>query len=285
MTVILLLVSFMGLSEYSGLHVSDVHIEGLQLVDATLVESAVREGLSGRRALGILRNNHVFLLPKKNLVESLSNQFPLKDIEIRRTNLHTITITAGERLPIFRLDYPPEHFSVIDEDGVIVFSELGTTITIPTEEEATTPEDGNDALTDIETSETPVEEPPATSVVECIFCDTFSHLTLITVSSTPPNNFDTGSSTLPKSTITSLSTIINRFESLTIPVDHITITNEAPETAEIRVLEGFLVYLDLSKDLEPQIANLGALLDEQYPTAPRNVRYIDVRYGNRLYFQ
>ena len=278
----LLIAGFFAFSEYPGLHVTEVEIKGAHLTDEARVGEIVHDQLKGRRAAWLLRNNNTALISKNNIKEQLRSELPVKDVDIQRQGTKKILVTLGERVPIFRLNYPPEHFSVIDEDGLVVFSEIGTTIEVPLEVE--TPPEGV-TEDDVETEETQVEEPPTTSVVECIFCDTFDNLILITVSSTPPILFDIGSSTLPKNRVSSLQTLIDRLASLTIPVDHITITDESPETAQIRVLEGFLVYVDLSKDLESQIANLGALLDNEYPEPPRNLQYIDVRYGNRLYYQ
>ncbi len=270
-------------SEYTGFHITQVNITGAQLIDENQVGDAAQNYLNGRRFL--LQNKSSILLSKKKLKQALQKELPITDVEINREGFKTITITIGERLPVFRLNYPPDHFSIIDEDGVIVFAEIGKTFEVAVEVEETTTESEDEKISEVVSDDATPEEPPTTSVVECIFCDTFSNYTLITASSTPPTFWKSGTSTLPKSTVSSLLTIKDRFESLTIPVDNFTITQESPETAEIRVQEGFLVYIDLSKDLNAQIENLGALLDREYPTAPRNVRYIDVRYGNRLYYQ
>ena len=273
---------FFAFSEYPKLHITDIKIEGAQLIDEAKVGETVQSALAGRRSWGLVRNNNTALLSKQNIKEKLFTTLPIKDVSVDRKGFNTITVTIGERLPIFRLDYPPTHFSVIDEDGLVVFAEIGTEVVVPVE---TVEEESSDDDEDVVNNEATTEEPPTTSVVECIFCDTFDNLTLITVSSTPPTFFKTGTSTLPKSKVSSLQTILTRFESLTIPVDNFTITEEAPETVQIRTLEGFLVYIDLSKDLDAQIANLGALLDREYPNPPRGLQYIDVRYGNRLYYQ
>ncbi|MAG11318.1 MAG: hypothetical protein CMI52_00725 [Parcubacteria group bacterium] len=266
-------------SEYPGFHITQVNINGAQLIDESKVGETAQSFLNKRT--WFIQNKSSILLSKKNLKQELQNTLPVTDVEINRDGLNTITITIGERLPVFRLNYPPDHFSVIDEDGIVVFAEIGTTLEVPDVMEEEEEKNNSETVSD----DTTTEEPPTTSVVECIFCDTFTNLTLITASSTPPSFWKSGTSTLPKSTVSSLLTIKDRFNSLAIPVKHFTITEKSPETAEIRVQEGFLVYIDLSKDINAQIENLGALLDREYPTAPRNVRYIDVRYGNRLYYQ
>ncbi len=60
-----------------------------------------------------------------------------------------------------------------------------------------------------------------------------------------------------------------------------------PDSREVKVVtsEGWEIYLDTTKDLEMQLANLKLVLDQKIKNNRQKLEYIDLRFGNRVYYK
>ncbi len=265
-----------------------VEIEGNRLVDSAVLKSSIQELLRGRRYLHIVPNDHWLLFRETMIREAATEQFPFKTVTFQRKLPDTLKVVVGERVPAILLEYPEHRLAIVDNEGFIVTRE----ITTPSRQTTTSTKEGsvhtievtntNDNKKDVHVTST---ESVISSVAECTFCDTFSFLPLVYVSSTPPLLFEINRPTLPPLHITTLLHIVERFKEISIPIDYIQLSDSSLETVEIHASEGFVVWLDLSSDISAQIANVVTLIKEKYPHPPRVLKYIDVRYGDRLYYK
>lgn len=58
------------------------------------------------------------------------------------------------------------------------------------------------------------------------------------------------------------------------------------EKIEVKTLQDFEVYFNQKEDISSQIQNLSLVLEEEIPTENRaNLEYIDLRFGNRVYYK
>ncbi|MDI6883520.1 MAG: hypothetical protein QMC93_03670, partial [Patescibacteria group bacterium] len=58
------------------------------------------------------------------------------------------------------------------------------------------------------------------------------------------------------------------------------------EKLTVQILEGWQIFFDPSRDISEQILNLTAILKEKIPPENRrNLEYIDLRFGNKIYFK
>lgn len=69
-----------------------------------------------------------------------------------------------------------------------------------------------------------------------------------------------------------------------VDIDFAQIVNE--QRFNIKTLEGFEIFFDFSKDIPQQVLNLSVVLKEKIsPQARRNLEYIDLRFGNQIYYK
>lgn len=285
---------FVGLviviNELPAFRVDTIKVSGSLLVASDDIRFDVTELLGERKWL-FLRRNHMLFLPKKDITHVLQDTYAFRTVEIDREHPRTIHITIGEREPRFRYYIPSKHFSVIDSEGVAVITEIGSERPVISDVATST----DDVLLDDQGDSVDADEftgfdnnninstPTKHSVVECTFCDTMEHLIIIYSSSSPPVRFENGQQLLSFDDAQALDTSVRKLADLSLDVSEIRLQDDEPHTAEIKLSEGFLVYIDLSKDLTAQMANLSVVLEEKYPVAPRGIDYIDVRFGSRLY--
>jgi len=53
----------------------------------------------------------------------------------------------------------------------------------------------------------------------------------------------------------------------------------------VQVKAGYVIKLDATKDINEQLNNLKKVLAENIITDPNSVEYIDLRFGDRIFFK
>ena len=74
-------------------------------------------------------------------------------------------------------------------------------------------------------------------------------------------------------------------EKIKIDIKDFFITNEG-EKMIVKILDGWEIYFNLDQDVSKQIFNLNLVLKEKIPPEIRgNLKYIDLRFGNKVYYK
>ena len=60
---------------------------------------------------------------------------------------------------------------------------------------------------------------------------------------------------------------------------------DSTDTLKVILVDGPYVMFDLTKDLEKQISKLSVLKDQKLKSDFFNKEYIDLRYGDRVYYR
>lgn len=70
-----------------------------------------------------------------------------------------------------------------------------------------------------------------------------------------------------------------------IEVQSFTVSEEKNRTLKVKTEEGWQIYFNYIADLNTQLNNLKTVLAEKIGSARKNLQYIDLRFGNRVYFK
>jgi len=84
-------------SSHGRVTINNVVISGTSIIDASLVESKVKDKLTGRYLYLFARSNS-FIYPKKQIYNVLINEFPrIETLSISRNKLNTLEVKISER--------------------------------------------------------------------------------------------------------------------------------------------------------------------------------------------
>lgn len=260
-----------------------IEIKGLRLITQQEVENVVNNELQGEWWYFIPKNNFAFV-PMQRINRKLQENYPFSSVEINRRVPGLLRISVVEREPKLFVTFYDTYKSVIDSEGLAVFTAVIKSDVVAT---TSTPEGERGDLhsTSSTTNVVTTSDPQKSSVAECTFCDTLGNLPHIMVSSTPPLIFNSGSRILPATQTGSILTIIGLFTTHSLPIKQISIDADSPTSLDISLVEGFRVYIDTERPVEPQFDHFNAFLTQKFPKSPRPFKYIDVRYGNKIYYQ
>ena len=113
------------ISHLSALNINNIEISGNQVVDTDAIKTVIEQQISGKYFLLFPKTN-VFFYPKNSIVESLQNNFKIfKDINISIKNTKTLEVSLTERKALYTwcgLVPPtsgPNNCYFVDQDGYI----------------------------------------------------------------------------------------------------------------------------------------------------------------------
>lgn len=212
-----------------------------------------------------LNNKNIFLLRTKPLENAAGTDFILKDISIKKIYPASIQIDITEREPLFDIVYN-DRIYLIDGEGII-FKELSI----------------GRGETGATTTPTSTQKTPNWRVL--YGNNVKNNLPLIEYNVTK-NSLPPGSIILKPKIILAVKNI---FEMEKISSDFIISYIEIKEGNESQITakltNGLDVYFDGELNIDDQINNLKILLNGKLAGKLSGLKYIDLRFGERVYFK
>ena len=236
------------------LRVRTVTVSGNVTVPSSDIERVAREVATGNRFV-VLPADHQWFIDEKKIEEQLRNAFPLKSLDVT-TQGNTIQITVVEDVFMIALR---------SGDSVLFLDRMGKVM------RETTPEEKAALLVRLGEAQAPSDiQLPVLNPAMPIIRDTGSRPRTVgegVFSAEVMNNvvaFDEG--------LRKLSIVPSQYE------------NENPEEPwfTVRSDKPYALLFDAEQDAAEQLAVLKTVLDEYFATQPE-ARYVDVRFGHRVY--
>ena len=234
--------------------ITRVQVEGNQRVGEETVHSIVNNQLAHRRFLLFSQKNILFFKADA-VAQQLEDIFLIDSVNIKRTGLHSITVTIFEKTSGVVWAIGNDQW-YLDQDGIAI-DKL----------------DPNDLVIQSVTDGTDIIRPELTSGNYPLIYDQSGSDVQIGSSATSDQlvHFMIG-----------LSEALQ--QQTTIDVSHFTV--ERPYLPEVAMItkDGFTVYFRVDDQPAAQVQTLQALLQQKIHDQ-RNLQYIDLRFGERVFYK
>ncbi len=240
--------------------VTDIRIHGTQNLSEWEVRDAVRETLARRRWL-LLPQSSLLVLSEADVIAGLNERYVLESLEVTKKPPHTLEIDLKERVSSILLQMPDGSQVMTGLDGTV------TRIYAPSEALDAVPKLGPDKGEAASRA-----KPPAYAVLYDDRAETFA----LRASAIRPEVIAMATA-LPKA-----------FESVLGPAMALTqihLDGAASQSLRIVTSEGWAVYLNASGDLRNQLNDAQAVLKAKIGDNRKNLEYIDVRFGEKVFFK
>lgn len=268
------------------LRITEIQISGASKLDPASLRSFAESQLDAT-TLGVAWRRVIFLVPTKALAASIKASaeklVSLERVSVRRQGWNTIVIAVSERTPHLTWETGDGSHFFLDDRGAIAEAAPAQT---PNEIPRIV--DSNDLLVAIGDQVLPE---PSIKAIQALQAQLVS-LDLI------PDHFETWPIECPgipaatpssnanrNSSNTNQSLIVNQSPDLELsPCNHDDAARAEP-TIVVAVSEGWEIRFTSASPIDIQIEKLTTALRERIGSKRSNLKYIDVRFGDRVYFQ
>ncbi|MDD5109649.1 MAG: hypothetical protein PHI63_00350 [Patescibacteria group bacterium] len=239
----------------SRLPLAEVKIEGLKLIESSKVIDVVRQQMEARRWLVLPQRLSVFFNVREAR-DRLVSEFPFANWFVEKTLLGGVSVAVQERTPVlvwngggnlFYLDNQGIAFAEVSSDQVSMVSTGATTIIRHKVGAEQTP-----VVTDESNRELHLGDQPATAEV-----------------------------------LGAIEAVVHAMQEGIVPLmPTITGYRLEPSTGKLTLetSAGYVIYLDLASSLDEQLGKLTSVLGQGIGKRT-GLRYIDVRYGQKVFYQ
>jgi len=260
---------------YFFFYSNNFKIEAIEIIGARNIRSedirSIIESQINKRRFLIFKQNNLFIFDNNELRKKINEKYVLDDLKINKDFPRSIKVELKEKISLV-IWVSNERYYNLDSNGIAI-SEL-INLNRPKKEE----------LTKKKNSEKVEIEQPEPKVFDIKIDDQeFGSFPLIYDESN--KDVTLGQSITKPEMISIILNLTKKIpEKINLNVNYFKIPN--PESKEIKAvtLEGWGIYFDTNKDLEGQLNNLKLILDEKIKNRT-NLQYIDLRFGNRVYYK
>lgn len=238
------------------LHIRTINIASELSSDAqATIRDRVEQYLDEYK-FGILPQRHFFVFNTHEVYERLEQQESLHRITITKDFPGTITVNAQEREVVLVWVVNNQSYG-IDERGTVVKK-------IDAAQQEVN-------LVIAQDHATVVKRQESTSVTPIVY-DSGSH------------DLNVGQQAVPPGMVQFIATAHDVFDAAAIPMSQYRVTNAYSDQITAKAVDGFYVYLKMGIDIEQQVKRLVAVISEKIPS-PASISYIDLRFGETIYYQ
>lgn len=239
--------------------VTDIQVNGTDRIPSWEIQDAVMETLGERRWL-VFPKASILIVSEENLVASLQERFVLESLTITKKPPHTLVIDLSERISAVLVQLPDGSQAMIDLQGTVtrlykaeealdVVPRLGPTIDEQLgRARAQYPVLFDDKNETLELREQAVRPQTVQAVIDL------------------PKLFDARFGRAPY-------------------LSETRIDGAGAQTLRAVTSEGWAIYLDASGDIGEQLNNAQTILKTKVGSDRKNLDYIDVRFGDKIFFK
>ncbi len=248
---------FAGFS--STFRVTDIQINGANRIPNWEIHDAITEALKKRRWL-LFPQTSVITASEDDLIAALNERFVLESLTITKKPPHTLIVDLKERVSAILLQMPDGSQGLIDLQGAV------TRLYKPAEALDVIPKQG--PTLDEQQGRSRAQYPP-------LFDDKNETLELRDQAVRPevvqavielPKLFDARFNRAPYLAETHID-------------------GKSSQTLRVVTSEGWAIYLDASGKLSEQLENAQTILRTKVGPDRKNLDYVDVRFGDKIFFK
>ncbi len=239
--------------------VTDIQVRGADRIPAWEIQDAVTEILHQRRWL-VLPKASLIVVSEQDLITTLNERFVLEALTVTKKPPHTLVIDLKERVSAVLLQLPDGSQGLIDLQGNV------TRLYKPEEALDVVPKQG--PTLDEQQGRSRAQYP--------VLFDDKSETVELREKAVRPETVQAVID-LPKL----LDARFNRAPYLA----DAHLDGKSSQTLRAVTSEGWAIYLDASGSLAEQLDNAATILKTKVGTDRKNLDYIDVRFGDKIFFK
>lgn len=247
-----------------------ITVSGNLLLTEGDISQSARKQIEKHR--GLLSPYHRWALSKATVGEALQKSLPLTEVTLDRSWSGDLDIHVTERAPSALVYFDDQVATLLDDQGGVLIAKLPFVA------------QGSDGTT-TSTVGTVVAGSEPSSVAECIFCDTKSGIVPIYYTDHSPKNVSIGTHPIPLDTLNTLQNALRGLSITGFYPQSGMFTPSSPEKFVVTLDEGFQVYIDTTRPLEPQLSQFKTFMKKKFTKPPYPLTYVDVRFINRVFYK
>jgi len=247
--------------------IREVKITGLERIDEASVADVVQTYLNVN-TWHLWRHRNFFVANERGITNAIKKKFQLESIDAAFKFPHEITISFKET---------PRVFLSATINGDVFFASGSGELIEPLSI-------NNDLRNTLSTASlTPAEAPTSTLVSALIMLHAeHPEIPLIVVGRTTPSTL--GENLFNSSASANILKFLQNAKTFGLEINYIIVPVETLPEADFYTNEGWGIYLNLTDDPEPAAERLNTLLKTKLKIR-KGLRYVDLRFGNRVYYQ
>lgn len=245
---------------WSGLfEVRAIEVRGNQTLAAGTIEQVVREQFSHRRAV-LFSQSHLLFFDSAAVEQRLQQQYFFDQVVIKRRPFHRLIVAITEKTAQLTWVSDSRYYT-IDGNGLALREILAPSVV------------------ELRDDQQPSEAAAGEQVIDAqILGD--SGTVVIDQTNTPVT---IGQSVANQAFIHFITELVNQFSTTELTAEQWLVPSPSEGVVHVKTNRGFTVYFDSQDQLDAQLANLRLILREKIKD--RNVNYIDLRFGNRVFIK
>jgi hypothetical protein len=237
-------------------HIQHIPINGLRSIHGSDVQQEISSVLTGSYAFGLIPYGSLFTTPTQTIIDAIMRRFPLiTEVHIEKEFPDTLTISVRERIMFGILCNDLAHNDLVDQE---VLPE----------------EDTNVQCVYVDTEGIAYESAPKTHGFLITKISTDAPVIALVKQAVDP---------LMMQRITDLNTKLPSVIGSPI-VEYQLVGNVAREVRVVSKI-GFSLIINRDDDLDHALSVLGTILKKEIGSRRKNLDYIDLRFGNKVFYK
>lgn len=250
------LYAFFWFFHYEKFQISKVNIEGLTTIPASEIEHLIREYAS-EKSLGILPRSHYFLFSSREVERRITSGFlKVYEVDTEKQFSDTVRVSIQERFPW----------------GIVCAGVSPKRAGLPAQAGGPAPDEYQESCVYIDENGFAFEHAPFLigTLTKKIFIGS--------------NSVALGTHVVPRERVILYDSFKNAFSNLAIPITSMALTKENPRDIQLYSGEWYII---IDRDAHPHdiIKILKPLLEKELAGKEKNIDYIDLRFGNKVFYK
>lgn len=272
----LAIIIFLGLGYFllysARFEIKNIDVSGTRNIRAEDIKSIIESQLAERRFL-IFKQNNLFAFSKKELAKKINEKYILDDLNINKDLPDSLKVMIKEKISLLIWVSNNRYYN-LDSSGIAISEILNLNKSKSTKKKTTEEAAPEPEFFDIKSLNTgQMIDNQEIGSFPLVFDETNKEVIL-------------GKSVINSEMISIIMNLNKKVpEKISISINFFKIPESGSREVKAVTAEGWEIYFDTSKDIEMQLNNLKLTLDEKIKNNRQGLHYIDLRFGNRVYYQ
>ncbi|KKR49195.1 MAG: hypothetical protein UT86_C0001G0167 [Candidatus Magasanikbacteria bacterium GW2011_GWC2_40_17] len=226
--------------------INKIEIDGAQTISEEFVKNLAEKVMSKKRFL-FFNGHNIFLVDLNKIKEEIKNKIVLENLDVNSKSQRSLQIKISEKSPKL----------ILQSNLINASSTIANFFSLDSEGKIITEANKSDNLT----------------------------LPVIIFEKNPPN-FSLNNQIISQATIEFIYFLNKNIDKVNnVNISHFLVDGINERVINVQTDEGWKIILDRQNDWQKQVQVLNLLLQEKIKKERKSIKYIDVRYENRSYYQ
>lgn len=288
---------FVGFIIFSHkVQITTIEIDAPSIITKEKAHIAIKQFLNTKKWHFIPGTNILFF-SKQELTRNLHQQFQLEELDIKRKFFHTLQVMMKERVSEINLITQNRRF-LVDDRGVVIkeipqiielsddfeqIQDLQDVVIEKNEQDNTEVSQNNDTKENLPEPSSDAAKLPVINFFEKKMIMDENTVIVYDLANTSIN---LNEQIFSKQWIDDIISITNHLRLLTpAKILYFTMKDIKEGSLTVETSEGWRVLFELNTDIERQLENFELVYNEKFSTSREGLEYIDLRFGERVYYK